>query len=133
MKLGFIIQHTRYEEAPTYVWLKKLIVLHKQNNFKSIPYHTIVPFILWHLWTTRNKNYFDNVKQIPQTSIIYHMASEFHYLTNANNARKSIIPLHLKWEPPTQRVFKLNTDGAMRLSNPLTGFGGVIRDYKGTG
>nr|XP_009599676.1 uncharacterized protein LOC104095288 [Nicotiana tomentosiformis] len=44
------------------------------------------------------------------------------------NVRKSKIPLYLKWEPPPQRFFKLNTDGAMRQPNTLAGFGGVIRD-----
>lgn len=58
-------------------------------------------------------------------------ASEFAYLGLNDRVRRSIIPIQVRWFPPTDNWFKLNSDGSSMGNPGRAGGGGIIRNFQG--
>lgn len=102
-------------------------------NHKSIvsqyPSKLIIPFTLWHIWLTRNKNTFERTRiYVNYHNILRHTQEYFHLAYTHTNKTKRV-PIHLRWLPPHSGYLKLNIDGATSSSN--IGFGGIFRNSMG--
>lgn len=93
MKLGHIIQKLNTEGVLNYVWLRQLIHLHSHTKSYTIPLPQLLPFILWHLWNTRNKICFENLEVMPHPKTIHQLATEFFYLPRSSNHKNATIPM----------------------------------------
>ena len=56
-------------------------------------------------------------------------AVEFFYLMDFKQSSKNLVPILVKWIPPSVNWAKLNTDGLVMGESGLAGGGGVIQDY----
>lgn len=91
----------------------------------SFPSKTLIPYALWHIWKSRNKNIFENTHSYPNTSLIIGEATEYTYLINYKASHpKPLSSLHIKY-------YKLNCDGAFTQFTTQHGIGGIFRDITG--
>ncbi|KAK4713766.1 hypothetical protein R3W88_019673 [Solanum pinnatisectum] len=60
----------------------------------------LTPFCLWNMWITRNKNLFNNKKDVIDEAIAINQAMEYHILV-AQKEKKSVnkLPSHLNGTP----------------------------------
>ncbi|KAF7811300.1 reverse transcriptase [Senna tora] len=105
----------------------------KEASFRGIPHGVLFIHVLWFVWIGRNGKIFNNEAFSP--SVIWRKAcgraAEFYCLAGNGNGQSLSKSIEVKWKPPPDGGFKLNTDSS-RLSD--TGFiaaGGVIRDSLG--
>ncbi|KAF7832197.1 reverse transcriptase [Senna tora] len=94
---------------------------------------TIFVFGLWELWLHRNRAIFEGKLSAPVSSgrITFTKSVEFSHLAKDYHPILSRDTNWVKWVPPTEGWWKLNTDGSC-LGNPGSmAAAGIIRDYNG--
>nr|XP_009762102.1 PREDICTED: uncharacterized protein LOC104214172 [Nicotiana sylvestris] len=93
------VQSLRHLEKGPLPLLSHLITapLPLPNNLSS---KTLIPYALWHIWKSRNRNIFDNTKCYPNTSHIIGEATKYDYIINNKACPKTLSLLSIKWHPP---------------------------------
>uniref|UniRef100_A0A2N9FT32 CCHC-type domain-containing protein n=1 Tax=Fagus sylvatica TaxID=28930 RepID=A0A2N9FT32_FAGSY len=98
----------------------------------SIPWQTVFAFGVWTLWIRRNQMVFKAGSILPDLVVCaFSHAAEFFYLVDFKQSSKNLVPILVKWIPPSVNWAKLNTDGLVMGELGLAGGGGVIQDYLG--
>lgn len=74
---------------------------------------TLIPYALWHVWKSRNRSIFEKTRIYPNTQHIISKATEYAYLIhNSKRIRNVASSQYIKWNPPVQGFYKLNSDRA---------------------
>ncbi|GLT97931.1 hypothetical protein SLE2022_154720 [Rubroshorea leprosula] len=114
-------------------WLKanctsKLWVTHPR-----IPWATYFCYLVWNLWHDRNNlcfHNYSNLQEIASKSI--GLTAEFCSSNPHLRRITSCTYLPIRWLPPREGWFKLNTDGSSNFTQTCSGAGGIIRNHEGT-
>lgn len=92
----------------------------------------LIPHCLWNIWLVRNNNLFNLKKNPIHPDIAINLATEYKLLiTDKASDNSSRQPVEVRWEPPLESMYKLNTDGSVGHMLRHGGLG-VIRNRKGT-
>ncbi|KAL5809230.1 hypothetical protein ACOSQ3_029921 [Xanthoceras sorbifolium] len=87
--------------------------------------------VLWRLWHRRNSLLYGN-QALKYEDIVPWCRS---YLGDLIFSAKEVIPRHvsrfIRWIPPDEGFFKLNTDAASDSAPGVVGLSCVVRDWKG--
>ena len=98
----------------------------------GISWGILFPIGVWNLWLHRNRVIFKNEapNKISKSDILS-KAAEYAFLGVNGNKKRNLGTIFIKWEPPPQHWYKLNTDRSS-LGNPgRAGGGGIIRNSNG--
>ncbi|OIT01587.1 hypothetical protein A4A49_56826, partial [Nicotiana attenuata] len=87
---------------------------------------TYLPLSLWNIWLARNNNCYKHTMSMASTKLTTQQAAEFTYLVAKKHTIVKKRQQNLKWKPPKDHFYKLNTDGAHTKNN--AGIGGLIRN-----
>ena len=98
----------------------------------SICWGIIFPFGVWSLWLRLNKVVFkDNSIQKPLITETLAKASEFAFLGAHTKVRRPTTSVQVRWHPPSENWFRLNSNGSSMGNLGRVGGGGIIRDSNG--
>lgn len=89
------------------------------------------PFALWHIWTDRNHNVFNETNMLVDIKTMCMRAMEYMFCTGTSTSSIPTKNIHVRWFPPPPGSFKLNTDGSFYAKDKTGGIGGVIRNANG--
>lgn len=104
----------------------------KATIYDSILYwHNVLPFYLWTIWNIRNNNTSNNKKIPPEFQHAYSQAIIYKLLIMKDHYSLIRETINLRWIPPNNNGFKLNTDGSYFGNPHKEGIGGVIRTSNG--
>ncbi|KAF3686055.1 hypothetical protein FXO37_00003 [Capsicum annuum] len=91
-------------------------------------WHEILSFALLTIWRTENSNSVDNKRDKPKFTKAQAEAVEFSLLVNRKPLNPMLRTINIKWHPPSEASYKLNSDGSC-IGNPgVGGIGEVIRN-----
>ncbi|KAF7811846.1 reverse transcriptase [Senna tora] len=96
----------------------KWVQINSKNSSTSsplnIPNGTLFIYLLWQIWTVRNKKIFENTDMLPKIAFQNALAKavEFIHLGNTGAQSSNMINVELGWSPPPEGCFKLNVDGS---------------------
>lgn len=111
-------------------WIRANCLGYEEHTL-NIPWKFIFPQAIWLLWKQRNAGIFR--KERPNQNlheVCVQRAAEYYTLsmTPSRVCKKQTL---VRWDPPPEGFYKLNTDGSI-LQNPgKAGAGDLIRDYHG--
>lgn len=99
------------------------------------PWSTFYPYILWNIWTARNKFVFQNVSFDVDNvlHLAYSQALEYWIVSELPKVSDAIgkTVVNLNWKFPPSPWHKLNCDGASSFESFLAGAGSVICNSSG--
>ncbi|KAF7844864.1 reverse transcriptase [Senna tora] len=99
----------------------------------NIPNGTLFIYLLWQIWSVRNKKVFENLYLPPKIAFQNALAKavEFIHLSKTGSPNSAMIYVDLCWSPPPEGFYKLNVDGSCMGNPGLMAAAGVIRDHLG--
>lgn len=112
-------------------WLLNLMKLNSKPQNRTIDWTGLMPFLLWGIWITRNKNNHNNTNFPPLLNTTMNKALEYHYLNSKSAPLQNKMTINITWHAPQKYWYKLNTDGAFNNNEKLSGLGGVFWDHLG--
>ncbi|OIT04122.1 hypothetical protein A4A49_53967 [Nicotiana attenuata] len=92
---------------------------------------SLLPFCFWSLWLSRKNNVFDKKKNCTHVRETIARATEYYHVVVHHRDKGESNAIHIKWEPPPNRSYELNTDGAACHKTGVGGAGGVFRNNRG--
>ncbi|XP_033510822.1 uncharacterized protein [Nicotiana tomentosiformis] len=107
---------------------------HKVKNMcfnDAIDRKSLLPFCFWSLWLTRNNNVFDKKKNLTPVKQTIARATEYYHIVVYHMDKGESTAIHIKWEPPPNGSYELNTDGAACHKIRVGGVGGVFKNNMG--
>lgn len=117
---------TLHEQTPLKL---SCLILHNKLTTTITSSPTIICYALWHIWSSRNCLVFDNTNHPPNIQHILGQAAEYFHLGVTHRTHTNTPTyIDVKWNPPSHRMYKLNSDSVYNLTNKKRGFGGIIRD-----
>ncbi|WCJ28598.1 Polynucleotidyl transferase ribonuclease H-like superfamily protein [Euphorbia peplus] len=115
-------------------------LMYNINGMKHPEFHdkweTLFPTIIWWLWRWRCNMIFQGEERRLQDKLeflknTHKMEIEaFHKDSQNNTVSQENSIIMIRWAPPENNWFKLNSDGCSKGNPGLAGAGGVIRDNK---
>ncbi|KAL7214682.1 hypothetical protein ACSBR1_026965 [Camellia fascicularis] len=98
-----------------------------------ISFGTIFIVALWRVWTNRNKKIFENknFNSFESVKFIFEFSLEIHMAFSRSIVTPKKSSVLIRWIPPFASLIKLNSDGCLRESLGIGGFGGLFRDEQG--
>lgn len=96
-----------------------------------LTWQELFPFIIWNIWTNRNKNNIDNTSHKFSLGSSIKLATEYKLLTQKEILSAPIHAINVAWNQPHNGFLNLNTNGAFREKENLARLGGTIRDTNG--
>nr|XP_009777534.1 PREDICTED: uncharacterized protein LOC104227072 [Nicotiana sylvestris] len=107
---------------------------HKVKNMHFndvIDLKSLMPFCFWSLWLSRNNNVFDKKKNCTYVRQTIARATEYYHVVVHHMDKGKSTAIHIKWEPPPNGSYELNTDGVACHKTGVRGAGGVFRNNRG--
>ncbi|OIT21644.1 putative ribonuclease h protein, partial [Nicotiana attenuata] len=126
-----LIDTLQHLSIPLIERIHLLIKQYQHLTPHHIPPATLIPFCLWGICLHRNQNLFNNRNAPLHYLQILNRAAEFHFLVSPPRKNTHPTPLYIKWNPPPQNHYKLNTNGTASRNPGLNGKRGVIRSSDG--
>ncbi|XP_057249281.1 uncharacterized protein LOC130590756 [Beta vulgaris subsp. vulgaris] len=107
-------------------------VFELNHNNKDEEWWVLFWMMCWNIWVGRNAWVFDRKQRDFMSLIDKAVQGGMEYA--AANTRKGkkdrVNEVDVRWKPPAEGTYKLNTDVAL-LGGNLIGMGGVVRDFEG--
>lgn len=126
------VTNRSFFEQPFEAWIRTNARATPPNP-AATPWFLIFLGAIWQLWTARNLWIFENTRIPPfeitrrSLAIARETAGAITLGSIINNRGPSMV----RWIPPPEATFKLNTDGSVNQAAGTASAGGLIRDSQG--